>query len=180
MSHLIESRPWSAIRWIHRRLRFGVSQILDRALGVHTSFVESTALFGTDDPYVCNQKPTGWLTLYRVFRALDIGSEDVMVDFGSGSGRAVLFASLAGDEGSCVLVSVRDSGPGPTPESFDHLFDAFYTTKPGGMGMGLSICRSIIEAHGGRIWAILNTGPGITVQLTLPISEAAVSVMDTP
>jgi signal transduction histidine kinase len=44
---------------------------------------------------------------------------------------------------------VRDSGPGLAPETFEHVFDAFYTTKPGGLGMGLSICRSIIEAHGG-------------------------------
>src|SRR6267142_2562797 len=56
-----------------------------------------------------------------------------------------------------VRIAVQDSGPGLTPESLDHLFDAFYTTKPGGMGMGLSICRSIIEAHGGRIWATTNS-----------------------
>jgi K+-sensing histidine kinase KdpD len=48
---------------------------------------------------------------------------------------------------------VRDSGPGLTPESIDRLFDAFYTTKADGMGMGLSICHSIVEAHEGRIWA---------------------------
>jgi signal transduction histidine kinase len=64
---------------------------------------------------------------------------------------------------------VRDSGPGLNPESFARLFDAFYTTKPSGMGMGLSICRSIVEAHGGRICASRNAGPGATVQFTLPI-----------
>src|SRR5580704_6359900 len=67
-----------------------------------------------------------------------------------------------------VRVAVQDSGPGLTPESFEHLFDAFYTTKPGGMGMGLSICRSIIEAHGGRIWATANVPKGAALQLTLP------------
>ena len=54
------------------------------------------------------------------------------------------------------LVSVRDSGPGLTAESVMRLFESFYTTKPGGLGMGLSICRSIIEAHGGRLWATAN------------------------
>jgi signal transduction histidine kinase len=55
------------------------------------------------------------------------------------------------------------------PESFDRAFDAFYTTKSGGMGMGLSICRSIVEAHGGRVWVSGTAGPGTTVQFTLPM-----------
>jgi signal transduction histidine kinase len=67
-----------------------------------------------------------------------------------------------------VLVTVRDSGPGLKPENLDHLFDAFYTTKSSGMGMGLSICRSIIEAHGGRIWATANVPQGAVFQFTLP------------
>ena len=72
------------------------------------------------------------------------------------------------DASNGVLVTVRDSGPGLNPESSDHLFDAFYTTKPGGMGMGLSICRSIIEAHGGRVWATANVPQGAIFQFTLP------------
>jgi PAS domain S-box-containing protein len=71
-----------------------------------------------------------------------------------------------------VLVSVQDSGPGLDVEGLGRLFDAFYTTKPGGMGMGLSICRSIVEAHGGRIWASRNVGPGVTLQFTLPVASA--------
>ena len=67
-----------------------------------------------------------------------------------------------------VLVAVRDTGPGLEPENLDRLFDAFYTTKPDGMGMGLSICRSIIEAHGGRVWATPNLPQGAAFQFTLP------------
>jgi PAS domain S-box-containing protein len=67
-----------------------------------------------------------------------------------------------------VLVAVQDSGPGLKPESVDRLFDAFYTTKPGGMGMGLSICRSIIEAHGGRMGATPNVPHGATFRFNLP------------
>jgi signal transduction histidine kinase len=74
-----------------------------------------------------------------------------------------------------VLVTVRDSGPGLNPESFEHLFDAFYTTKPGGMGMGLSICRSIIEAHGGQMWATANVPQGAIFQFTVPAHRETAS-----
>ncbi|MEA2957272.1 MAG: hypothetical protein QOJ58_2772, partial [Alphaproteobacteria bacterium] len=67
-----------------------------------------------------------------------------------------------------VLVTVQDSGIGIEPQNADRLFGSFYTTKPGGMGMGLSISRSIIEAHDGRLWASSNSGPGATFQFTLP------------
>ena len=71
-------------------------------------------------------------------------------------------------ESDKVLVAVQDSGIGLETESLDHLFTAFFTTKPKGMGMGLAISRSIIEAHGGRLWAVANDGPGATFQITLP------------
>ena len=66
-----------------------------------------------------------------------------------------------------VLVAVEDVGIGIKPENADRLFSAFYTTKPDGLGMGLSICRSIVEAHGGRVWASPRTGPGMTFQFTI-------------
>jgi len=74
-----------------------------------------------------------------------------------------------------VLVAACDSGPGLDPKSVDHLFDAFYTTKPQGLGMGLAICRSIIEAHGGRIWATANDGRGATFQFVLPVDPVKLS-----
>jgi C4-dicarboxylate-specific signal transduction histidine kinase len=70
-----------------------------------------------------------------------------------------------------VLVAVRDSGPGVDPEHIERVFDAFYTTKPTGVGMGLSICRSIIHAHGGRLWADANEPRGAAFQFTLPSSK---------
>jgi signal transduction histidine kinase len=66
-----------------------------------------------------------------------------------------------------VRVAVQDSGIGLDPRSMGRIFDAFYTTKSQGMGMGLAISRSIIEAHGGRLWAVANDGPGATFQFTL-------------
>ena len=68
-----------------------------------------------------------------------------------------------------VLVAVRDSGPGIDSAHLDRVFDAFYSTKPKGVGMGLSICRSIIDAHGGRLWAAANKPRGTVFQFTLPL-----------
>ena len=70
-----------------------------------------------------------------------------------------------------ILVAVRDSGPGIDPKHIDHLFDAFYTTKPNGIGMGLAICRSIIEAHDGRMWATSIAPRGAVFQFSLPSGE---------
>jgi signal transduction histidine kinase len=72
------------------------------------------------------------------------------------------------DEAPAALLSVQDAGTGFKPEAMDRLFEAFYTTKPQGMGMGLAISRSIVEAHGGRLWAEPNQGPGATFLFTLP------------
>jgi PAS domain S-box-containing protein len=75
------------------------------------------------------------------------------------------------DGAQLVLVTVTDSGAGISAENADRLFNAFFTTKSSGMGMGLSICRSIIEAHGGRMSAVNNVGPGATFQFTLPLYQ---------
>jgi len=72
------------------------------------------------------------------------------------------------DEGNQVRLSVRDSGVGFTPQAADKIFEAFYTTKPDGMGIGLSVSRSIIEAHQGRLWAARNVGPGSTFSFSIP------------
>jgi C4-dicarboxylate-specific signal transduction histidine kinase len=76
-------------------------------------------------------------------------------------------------EGQAVLVAVQDSGVGLSPKATARLFETFYTTKPDGLGMGLSICRSIVEGHGGRLWAEANPGSGATFQFTLPIESSA-------
>ena len=69
-----------------------------------------------------------------------------------------------GDE---VCVAVHDVGLGLDPQHAERMFEAFYTTKAGGLGVGLSISRSIVENHGGRLWAVTNDGPGATFQFTL-------------
>jgi C4-dicarboxylate-specific signal transduction histidine kinase len=72
-----------------------------------------------------------------------------------------------------VLVAVQDSGVGISPDQLDRVFNAFFTTKADGMGMGLSICRSIVEGHGGRLWASCNEGSGVTFQFTVPFVAAS-------
>jgi C4-dicarboxylate-specific signal transduction histidine kinase len=70
-----------------------------------------------------------------------------------------------------VLVAVRDTGPGIDPENLECVFDSFYTTKPSGIGLGLSICRSIVDAHGGRLWADANEPRGAVFQFTFPVGS---------
>jgi C4-dicarboxylate-specific signal transduction histidine kinase len=86
-------------------------------------------------------------------------------------GTRVLAISTEQHQAGGILVKVRDSGPGIDPEHLDRVFDAFYTTKSSGVGMGLSICRSIINAHGGRLWADVNASGGAVFQFTLPSAE---------
>jgi PAS domain S-box-containing protein len=91
---------------------------------------------------------------------------------GMSEGPRELLISTAETDPEGVLVAVRDSGPGFAPESVDRLFESFYSTKPGGLGMGLSICRSIIEAHGGQMSATTNVPQGAVFQFTIPARPA--------
>jgi signal transduction histidine kinase len=70
-----------------------------------------------------------------------------------------------------VLIAVHDSGPGIDPEHLQRVFEPFYTTKESGIGMGLSICRSIVVAHGGVLWAEVNRPRGAVFQFTLPAAQ---------
>jgi PAS domain S-box-containing protein len=84
------------------------------------------------------------------------------------AGPRELLISTGEAKSSGVVVAVRDSGPGLAPGVLERLFEAFHTTKPGGLGLGLSICRSIVEAHGGRLWASANLPHGAIFQFTVP------------
>ncbi|MFA1626375.1 CHASE3 domain-containing protein [Rhizobium mongolense] len=108
--------------------------------------------------------------LQQVILNLIVNAIEAMASLGDGA-RDLLISTEA-DASGAVRVSVRDSGPGLDPQRVERLFEAFYTTKPGGLGMGLSICRSIIEAHGGRFWASANEPRGAVFQFTLPPETA--------
>lgn len=82
------------------------------------------------------------------------------------------------DEENCARLSVRDSGEGFTPQAAERLFEQFYTTKDDGMGIGLSLSRSIVERHHGRLWATLNDGPGATFSFSLPVASGSLTCID--
>jgi two-component system sensor kinase FixL len=117
----------------------------------------------TDLPLVLGDR----IQLQQVILNLIINAIEAMS--GSGEGPRELLIGSGRDEANGVCVTVRDSGPGLAWDKVDRLFEAFYTTKPDGIGMGLAISRSIIEAHGGRLWATPNEPNGAVLQFTLPI-----------
>jgi signal transduction histidine kinase len=113
------------------------------------------------------------IQLQQIVLNLSLNAVEAMSDASKGS--RDLQISTAEDRSNGVLVAVRDSGPGLNPESLERVFDPFYTTKPGGMGMGLSICRSIVEGHGGRMWATANAPRGAIFQFTLSARRESTS-----
>jgi PAS domain S-box-containing protein len=104
--------------------------------------------------------------LQQVLINLVINGIQAMADVGANPRELLIESHRDNDEH--LVVAVQDCGPGIDPANADRLFDAFFTTKSNGMGMGLSICRSIIEDHGGRVWASSNAGHGATFQFSLP------------
>jgi signal transduction histidine kinase len=112
--------------------------------------------------------------LQQVILNLLLNALDAMSGVGESS--TPLIIRTARDEDERVRLSVRDAGVGFDPQTADRLFEAFYTTKSDGMGIGLSVSRSIIESHQGRLWATPNDGPGATFSFSIPRASEAVTV----
>lgn len=110
--------------------------------------------------------------LQQVLVNLVLNAIDAM-DGTAPESRALTIRSRPADDGG-VVVELADRGKGVEPGQHERIFDAFYSTKPGGLGMGLAISRSILEIHGGRIWAAPNDGPGVSIQFCLPAAEQGV------
>ena len=108
------------------------------------------------------------IQLQQVILNLIINGIEAMNGIDEGRRELIVSTERETNGSNGLLIAVRDSGVGLNSENLEHLFDPFYTTKPDGMGMGLAISRSIIEAHGGRLWATLNTPCGAVFQFTLP------------
>ena len=101
-------------------------------------------------------------------RVLNLAINAVQAMSAADEGPRELLISSEGMEDEGAHVRVQDTGPGLSPESLPRLFDPFYTTKVGGVGMGLAICRSIVEAHGGRLWATSRELRGALFQFEIP------------
>jgi PAS domain S-box-containing protein len=123
-------------------------------------------------PLICGDR----VQLQQVMLNLIINAVEAMS--GVDDGPRELLISTGKAESGEVLVVVRDSGPGLSPATRERIFDTFYTTKAAGLGIGLSICRSIIEAHGGRLWASANEPRGATFQFTLSPRDKIVPAGD--
>jgi signal transduction histidine kinase len=128
---------------------------------VKTGVAVATQLVGDLPPIRCDRVQLQQVMLNLIVNAIQSMS-------GVEDGSRELHISTARIEPESVRVAVRDTGPGLRPESLPCVFEPFYTTKPDGMGMGLSICRAIIEAHGGRLWATRCEPRGALFQFTIP------------
>jgi signal transduction histidine kinase len=134
---------------------------LTRSEAVKTGVTVGTQLAGELPRIRCDR-----VQLQQVMLNLILNAIQSMRDVEDGNRE--LHVSTVSIEPEGVRVEVLDTGPGLIPESLPRLFEPFYTTKPDGMGMGLSICRSIIEAHGGRLWAIGCEPRRALLQFTMP------------
>jgi predicted ATPase/C4-dicarboxylate-specific signal transduction histidine kinase len=119
--------------------------------------------FAEDLPLVHGDR----IQLQQVILNLVRNASDAMRDIDNRQRELAITTSKVEPDG--VLVSIQDSGPGIDPTKLDRIFDAFYTTKPDGLGMGLSVCRTIVEAHGGKLWATAASPHGALFQLVLPV-----------
>ncbi len=112
------------------------------------------------------------IQIQQVLLNLLLNAMDAMAEVPAEKRVALVSTAVAPEEGS-VHLAVRDTGSGLQQGETDRIFEPFYTTKTSGMGMGLSIARSIVAAHGGRIWARNNTGAGATFTVSLPLTSPA-------
>ena len=135
-------------------------EVVKHSVSVRTELAEGLPLVHADR-----------VQLQQVVLNLVINAVEAMSGVGDGPRQLLITTGTIEGDAEGVLVAVRDSGPGLDPASLERLFEAFYTTKPDGMGMGLSICHSIIEANGGRLWATANLPQGAVFQFTLPASQ---------
>jgi len=131
--------------------------------------VSVLTVFGEGLPLVLGDR----VQLQQVMLNLIVNAVEAMT--ATSDGQRELLIRTAADSSNGVSIAMRDSGPGLSPAEVKRVFDPFYTTKAHGLGMGLSICRSIVEAHGGQLWVGANEPRGAVFEFTVPAHPELIS-----
>jgi PAS domain S-box-containing protein len=152
-----------------RNDRFDLNQMIEEVIGLAQSVITENGV-SVQTRLASGMAPVHGdrVQLQQVVLNLILNAVEAMSSVEAGE-RELLISTEQQSQANSTLVAVRDSGPGIDPERLERVFEAFYTTKSSGLGMGLSICRSIIEAHGGRLWASANLPRGASFQFALPV-----------
>jgi C4-dicarboxylate-specific signal transduction histidine kinase len=156
-----------------RELFLDINQAIREVIGLTQTETQRNAVrlnrrLADDLPFVSADR----VQLQQVLINLIINAIEAMAGAGDGPHELTIVSGV--DDANDVFVEVHDTGPGLDPEKVNRLFQSFYTTKPDGIGMGLAISRSIVEAHGGRLSATPNEPRGAVFRMTLPVGEMLV------
>jgi two-component system sensor kinase FixL len=159
----VQFQPLSANETVVDVLKMLRSELIDRGVTAHSDLASGLPDLQGDR-----------VELQQVLINLVANACDAMADM-SREARALTVRTGA-DGNDFVLISVCDAGPGIAAEQLEQVFEPFFTSKANGLGLGLSVCRTIINAHGGRLWAEHNSGRGATFYLRLPVNPPSMTV----
>jgi PAS domain S-box-containing protein len=153
-----------------QKVRFDLNEAINEVIGMVRNAIDRTRV-SVRTSLIEHAAPVlgDRVQLQQVVLNLVLNAVEAMSSVDEGARELSISTELT--ETSGILIAVRDSGPGIDPEQLDRLFKPFYTTKSGGIGMGLSICRSIVDAHGGKLWAEPNSPRGAAFRFTLPMNS---------
>jgi PAS domain S-box-containing protein len=156
----VQHQPFNLNEVVREVLRLVRSDLVNQGVAVHTELAPALPAVNADR-----------VQLQQVLLNLVMNACDAMAGGPAGDHKLIIRTGLAGNEG--IRVSVADRGVGLAPDNLEKVFEPFFTTKVQGMGLGLSVCRTIITAHGGKLWAANNPERGATFHFTLPASTEA-------
>jgi PAS domain S-box-containing protein len=156
----VQHQPFDLNEAVREVLKLVRSDLVNQGVAVHTELAPALPAVNADR-----------VQLQQVLLNLVMNACDAMAGGPAGDHKLIIRTGLAGNEG--IRVSVADRGVGLAPDNLEKVFEPFFTTKVQGMGLGLSVCRTIITAHGGKLWAANNPERGATFHFTLPASTEA-------
>jgi C4-dicarboxylate-specific signal transduction histidine kinase len=159
----VQFQPLRANETVEEVLKLLRSDLIDRGVTVHAELASSLPIVQADR-----------VELQQVLINLITNACDAMADMPCEARALTIRTGL--HDNDFVLISVCDAGPGIAEGELEQVFEPFFTSKVNGMGLGLSVCRTIIDAHGGELWVEHNSGRGATFHLSLPVSPRRTTV----